>query len=147
MMFGLAMVFALVVLHGYGLDDWCRWNNEEWCLSARLDEDGEFWMVIYRTWEKNHASPFRTLMYCMEDPDCNVPWHWKYDTRLFSTAKGAVQWANREFHVSPERFVALRRVDTPTELGTATTETQEVRTIKETHWSLWRNNSKHSSDF
>lgn len=116
-------------------------NGEEWCIPPDFESKEDLWLVTFKTWERNYGSPFRYLMACGDGTDdCNVPWHWKFETKFFPTRKGAMQWINREFSKDPERMVSIRRINPPEKLANKVIEHVEAKVTKTTEWiEKWDN--------
>jgi hypothetical protein len=124
----------------YSFDEYCLFNNEEWCIDIDWETAQSLHLVVYKTWKRNYNSRTHFLMYCPNDPECNIPMHWEYETKHFATRKGAIEWINREFSNSPERMVSLREIGAPKKLESKTEVTYETKKIEKTEWSIfWKN--------
>lgn len=107
---------------------------DEWDGYA-FETTADLWLVMYKTLEQYHASPFRTLKSCGDGTDdCNIPMHWKHYTRLFSSRDVALQWINREFARTPERFVSLRATVLQTDMLRVVDVETKTTTIEKTTW-------------
>ena len=115
----------------------------EWCTPVDYETKLSFWMVVHKTLEKNHNSFVRTLLWCGDgSDDCNTQWHWAYNTKLFATRKGAIEWINMEFFKEPERVVALRECNVPETLHSTTTKHTRTEVTETTMWFEYENQTK-----